>query len=199
MLLMIANSLGVNYGLMILILEVIGFIFVGYFASRCTDRNKAYIFAVGFMFVINFLTPYKADENLVVRLVIYPVLGFVVAVVCYGKKEKADKDVEIIAIETDRYSTLIKRIFDEYNENVEIIIDGVCYKETAIPELLDWWCKNEIIMKTRDFVVRRDGVDIFGFHDMPDDFLAAVSELDFVAKLADENIVRYRVIVNGKW
>jgi hypothetical protein len=100
---------------------------------------------------------------------------------------------KIIFIKTRRYSTLINRIFEEYKENVEIYVERHRYTEKDIPELVNWWCTNRIIKRTIDFTLKRDGVELFGFHDTPDQFWAAMSEQPFVEGLAKEKIVRYRV------
>lgn len=100
---------------------------------------------------------------------------------------------ERISIKTTRFSTLIKRIFEEYHENVEIYIEGCQYSEKDIPELLDWWCKNGTIKATIDFTLNRDGVSIFGFHDTPDDFWASISERPFIEQLAKDKIIRAKI------
>lgn len=99
----------------------------------------------------------------------------------------------LISISTHRYSTFLKRIFEEYSENVEIYIDGIRYTEKDIPELLKRWCINKIIKRTLHFTFKQDEVELFGFHDTPDDFWAAISERTFVERLAKEKIIRCRV------
>jgi len=98
-----------------------------------------------------------------------------------------------ISIKTDKYSTLIKRIFLEYNDNIEINIDGSRYTEKDIPNLLEWWCYNKTIKETVDFTLKQNGVAIFGFHDTPDEFWAAASERPFIEKLAKEKIIQYNI------
>ena len=97
-----------------------------------------------------------------------------------------------ISIETRRYSTLIKRIFEEYNKNVVINIDGARYDENDIPKLLNEWCTNNRIKSTLDFSLYKNGVLLFGFHDDPGDFYAAMSELEFIERLASEKIIRFK-------
>ena len=99
----------------------------------------------------------------------------------------------LIWIHTRRYSTLIKRIFEEYHENVEIYIEGYRYTDNDVPKLLKDWCTNRIIKRTLDFSLKRNHVELFGFHDTPDEFWAASSERPFVERLANEKIVRFRV------
>ena len=97
-----------------------------------------------------------------------------------------------ICIKTRRYSTLIKRIFEEYNENIEIYIDGIRYTEKDIPKLLKDLCTNNMLKRTINFSISQGGVKLFGFHDTPDEFWAAISEQQFVERLVKEKIVRYK-------
>jgi hypothetical protein len=110
---------------------------------------------------------------------------------------------EHIWIQTRRYSRLIRSIFEEYNENVEIEIDGIRHGPADIPRLLDEWCTNRNIAKTLNFSLQRNAKPLFGFHDDPCYFLGALSERSFVERLASEKIVRYRVssgdAQNGLW
>jgi hypothetical protein len=98
-----------------------------------------------------------------------------------------------IWIKTRRHSEFLKRIFAEYNKNVEIEIDGQHYTEKDIPHLLNEWCTNHSIRGTIDFSLKRDGIILFGFHDTPDDFWAAMSERPFIEKAASKKIIRYRI------
>ena len=98
----------------------------------------------------------------------------------------------MLSIKTTRYAALIKRIFLAYNDNVEIYIDGGRYTEKDIPNLLEWWCYNKTIKATLDFTLKQNGVAIFGFHDTPDEFWAAMSERVFIEQLAKEKIVRLK-------
>lgn len=88
----------------------------------------------------------------------------------------------------------LKRIFEKYHENVEIYIDGQVYNENDIPKLLKDWCTNRNIKRTRDFHLKKNGAELFGFHDSPSEFFADVSERSFVEHLANEKIVRYRLL-----
>jgi len=98
-----------------------------------------------------------------------------------------------LSINTRRYSKLLQCIFEEYNENVKIEIDGRQYTDNEIPELLREWCTNRNIRKTLNFSLERDGVVLFGFHDHPCEFFVALSERPFVERLADRKIIRYEV------
>jgi hypothetical protein len=100
---------------------------------------------------------------------------------------------DIIWIKTHKYSTLLRRIFEEYKKNAEIYIEGHRYSEYDIPQLLDNWCTNRIITRTINFSLKKDGMELFGFHDTPDEFWAAMSERPFVERLASERIIRYRI------
>jgi len=100
---------------------------------------------------------------------------------------------DVIWIKTHRYSEFLKRLFAEYNENIEIEIGGRLYAEKDIHNLIKDWCTNQNIRKTIDFTLKKNGTPLFGFHDTPDDFWAAMSERPFIEQLASEKIVRYKV------
>lgn len=59
------------------------------------------------------------------------------------------------------------------------------------------WCTNNAIKRTIDFTLKKDGVGLFGFHDTPDDFWAALSEHPFVERLAVEKIIKYKVLLES--
>jgi hypothetical protein len=101
---------------------------------------------------------------------------------------------EHIAMRTRRYSKLLKCIFAAYDEDVEVEIDGRQYNQDDIAGLLRDWCTNRNIINTVNFSLQRNGIALFGFHDHPSQFVAALSERSFVQQLADEKIVRYRVL-----
>lgn len=99
-----------------------------------------------------------------------------------------------ISIETKRYSTLIKRILEEYCHDVVIKIDNTQFSESYIPQLLSNWCTKRSIESTNYFVLKHKGDDLFWFFDHPDNMCAAVSVMPFIERLADEKIVRYKII-----
>jgi hypothetical protein len=99
-----------------------------------------------------------------------------------------------IAIKTRRYSKLLTCIFETYREDVEIEIDGRQYASDEIAELFKNWCTNRNIINTVNFSLQRNGVTLFGFHDHPSQFVAALSERSFAQQLADEKIIRYRIL-----
>ena len=99
-----------------------------------------------------------------------------------------------ISIETKRYSTLVKRILEEYSHDVVIKIDHTQFSESYIPQLLSNWCTNKSIKSTKYFVLKQQGEELFWFFDHPDNMCAAVSVLPFIKRLADEKIVRYKII-----
>jgi hypothetical protein len=98
----------------------------------------------------------------------------------------------VISIATRRYSTFVHRIFDEYHDIV-VNIDGQLFYDKDISRLKEL-CTNERLKDTIDFVVAKDDKQLFGFHDHPNEFWANVSEIDFIKQLAQEKIVRYRII-----
>ena len=101
---------------------------------------------------------------------------------------------ETILIETKRYSTLIRRILEDYNHDVVVKIDNTQFSESYIPQLLSNWCTNRIIESTIYFALMHKGDSLFWFFDHPDNMCAAISVLPFIKKLADEKIVRYKII-----
>lgn len=184
-----------NNELSSLFLQILGLIIVGLFARHIGRKRQAISFAIIFMFVINFVAQVIiAGEGPggCVGAIALPLYGVIIAWICVSPSSKKTNDSSI-SIRTTRYSTLIKRIFEEYNENIEIYIEGSEYTEKDIPKLLEWWCNNKTIKATVDFTLSRDGIGIFGFHDSPDDFWAAISERPFVEQLAKEKIIRCKV------
>ncbi len=101
---------------------------------------------------------------------------------------------EIIAVETRRYSTLVKRILENYRHDVVIKIDNTQFSESYIPQLLSNWCTNKSLISTNYFVLKHMGDGLFWFFDHPDNMCAAISVLPFIKQLADEKIVRYKII-----
>lgn len=183
-----------------LFLQILGLIIVGLFAWRIKKKRQAILFAIISMFIINFVAQVViAGEGpgACAGAIILPFYGVIVAWICVSlslRKTNEKKQVDNrISIKTTIYSTLIKRIFEEYNEHIEIYIEGSRYSEKDIPKLLEWWCTNKTIKTTLDFTLKRDGVGIFGFHDTPDDFWAAISELSFVEQLAREKIIQCKL------
>lgn len=104
-------------------------------------------------------------------------------------KEKAAK---VISIDTSRYSALVHRILDEYKD-IQVNLEGVSYAGSDIEHLKNI-CTNERLKSAINFGVFKDGKEIFGFHDHPDKFWAAISEIDFVKRAAKHKVIRYRVI-----
>ena len=100
----------------------------------------------------------------------------------------------IISIRTHRYSLLVRRILETYNRDVEIYIDTARYTDTDISNLLRWYCTNKAIKSTVHFTLKKSGVELFSFHDTPDEFWAAISEREFVESLAKDKIIRYRIL-----
>jgi hypothetical protein len=100
----------------------------------------------------------------------------------------------LIAIETSRYSTVLRRILEAYVDGSEVRIDGSVFRGKEIRDLLANWCTNSRIKKTRNFLLSRDGRELFGFHDHPSELWAASSELQFVEALRLDGLARTRVL-----
>ena len=101
--------------------------------------------------------------------------------------------IKAICIKTTRYSAFFKSLLAEYPQGVSIRIDEKEYSSSDIPVLLEAWCTNERIKKTRDFILSRGNEDLFGFHDHPDNLWAAYSELPFVERMHQEHVIRYEI------
>lgn len=99
----------------------------------------------------------------------------------------------MISISTKKYSTLFKRIFDVYAEDVEVFIDGKLYGDADISTLKQTWCFNRRVENTHDFWLKRDGRLLFGFHDHPAELYAAESELPFLEQLRKDKVIRYYI------
>ena len=110
----------------------------------------------------------------------------------------------MIGIETTRYSTLMKRILSEFNDNVTIQI-GIetysprkfkTYSGVEIPELLNDWCTKKNLIKTTFFHLKQNGEELFGWWDHPENMWADISVLPFIEKLAAEKLIRYNIAVS---
>ena len=190
-----------NNELSSLLLQILGLLIVGLFAWHIKKKLHALSFAIIFLFIISYVVqvimPGEGPVAFIVVLAL-PIYGVVVVWICVRLSSKKTNDSiktndSHIYISTTRYSTLIKRICEEYNENIEIYIDGSRYTGEEIPKMLEWWCKNKTIMATIDFTLSRNGVDLFGFHDSPEEFWAVMSERLFVEQLAKEKIIRFKI------
>ena len=101
--------------------------------------------------------------------------------------------LQLISIETKRYSEFFRRLFEEYAANSHVIIDGKTFDGSDFTKLKEDWGANEQIKRTRDFKLIRGRVELFGFHDSPNELWAAMSEVSFVKRMAEEKIVRYKL------
>lgn len=101
---------------------------------------------------------------------------------------------KLIALETRRYSAMLRRILVTYRAGATIRIDGKKFGENDVPDLLDDWCKNARIIRTRTFILERQGRSLFGFHDHPSETWAALTELPFAETLRKEGVARYRIL-----
>jgi hypothetical protein len=99
-----------------------------------------------------------------------------------------------ISIETKRYSTLVRKILEAFKHDIVIKIDNTQFSESYIPQLLSSWCTNRSLESTNYFALMHKGNTLFWFFDHPDNMCATISVLPFIKKLADEKIVRYKII-----
>ena len=82
--------------------------------------------------------------------------------------------------------------YKEYGDDSVATIDGRKYHSVDFPGLIEAWCTNAKIRATQDFHLKRDGKELFGFHDGPLDIWADSSELTFLQQLAAEKIIHVR-------
>ena len=95
-----------------------------------------------------------------------------------------------IFIKTKRYSKFFTHLLTEYQTNVQILIDGKEYKDSDIKYLKEEWCTNKKIRNTRDFLLKKEGDEIVGFHDYPEQTWIANSENAFINVLIEKQIIR---------
>ena len=103
------------------------------------------------------------------------------------------KTPKLIQIKTKRYVLFFNTLFDFYKSDIEVIIDGKVYKNENIKNLKAEWCVKNRILRTKDFSVKKDGEEIYGFHDNIYELWASYSELTFIESLFEKNILRYRI------
>ena len=96
----------------------------------------------------------------------------------------------LLAIETKRHAEFFRRLLMAYGVGSEIVIDG---RPRLLSEVLDAWCKNRAICQTKDFLLKRGGVGLCGFHDHPSQTWMAASELAFARQLEAERLIRVRL------
>ena len=98
---------------------------------------------------------------------------------------------KLIAIDTKRYSEFFRRLLAEYADGAAVVIDA---REIPVSEALSVWCKNTVICQTRDFLLKRHGIELCGFHDHPSETWLVESELQFVQRLAAERVIRFQIL-----
>jgi hypothetical protein len=104
------------------------------------------------------------------------------------------KKKNLISVQTTRYSEFFRRLLQEYGTDSQAAIDGKNFSAEQFPQLIADWCVNDQIKKTRNFRLSRGKTDLFGFHDSPDEFWAAETELPFIERLAGDKLVRFRIM-----
>lgn len=104
------------------------------------------------------------------------------------------KRKRLISVETKRYSEFFRQLLEEYGSDSQVTIDGGTFIAAQFPQLIVDWCTNTQIKKTRNFKLSRGEIDLFGFHDKPDDLWAAETELRFIERLAADKLVRFKIM-----
>lgn len=99
-----------------------------------------------------------------------------------------------IAVSTVRHSEFFRRLLDRYARTCRIDIDCSSYGPEDIEKLKATWCTHRKIRNTREFRIRDGERFVASFHDSMDELFVVEEELDWIRKLWEEGIVRYRVI-----
>jgi hypothetical protein len=98
---------------------------------------------------------------------------------------------KLIWIKTTRHSEFIRAILNAYSEHAAIKVNSSL---RTMDDLLSNWCTNAKIRNTHEFELWQYGNQLFGFHDGPDNFWVAYSELPFVKSLKEQGLVRYEIL-----
>ena len=94
-----------------------------------------------------------------------------------------------IFIKTTRYSKLFEEIFNGYLPGGSVEIESQSFSQKDESQLKQW-CINSNIIATKDFSLKRNGVELFYFHDHPENLSVADSEKEFVERLKKEGLIR---------
>jgi hypothetical protein len=97
-----------------------------------------------------------------------------------------------IAIETAKYSAVIKAVLDLCSK-ATVLIDGSI--ESRHP---DEWCTNRFLESTRDFMITQDGKEILSFHDHPRELMAPPESTLIIESLGSRGLLRYRILDQKK-
>ena len=99
--------------------------------------------------------------------------------------------LELIHIETKSFRKFIKEVLEEYGSKIIFRIDGLKYTIEDYNWLVFTWSNKKPLKKTNNFSAFLEGDEVFGFHDSPDNLWADRSQLQFVLKLSEMNIIKY--------
>jgi hypothetical protein len=101
---------------------------------------------------------------------------------------------KLISIKTKKYSKLFSEFFNKYKDNFSLNIDGNIYNENNLNYILENICTNKFLKSTRNLILKRDNLEILGFHDNPNETWIILSELNFIKLLSDKGIVRFKIL-----
>lgn len=101
-----------------------------------------------------------------------------------------------LALETSRHAAVLRRVLEHHaSPDAVVLLDGAAHAGAeALRRLAVEWCTNRQIRATHEFLLRKSGLELFGFHDGPEELWAAPSELAFVESLAAQKLLRYRAL-----
>jgi hypothetical protein len=100
---------------------------------------------------------------------------------------------QAIAISTTRHSEFFRRLLDRYASSCRLEIDCTPYGPSDVEQLKVTWCTNKKIRGTREFSLHDGQRFVASFHDSVDELFIAEEERDWIHRLSEEHLLRYRV------
>ena len=85
----------------------------------------------------------------------------------------------------------MKKIIEKYDSSIVVEIDGKQYNKNDFGWLISTACYRKYLRTTIDLAIKMDGKTIFRFHDSPDNLIADETQIDFLKKLREMEIVKY--------
>ncbi|MFH1676520.1 MAG: hypothetical protein ABIC40_05800 [bacterium] len=101
---------------------------------------------------------------------------------------------KIIRISTDSPATVLEKILSHCPNDIEIIVDGKILSRAELSENMNARSDPEDIGGIRDFEIRHKGRKLYFFKDGPRDIWAAPSEIEFIKKLQNANLLNYGIL-----
>jgi hypothetical protein len=106
---------------------------------------------------------------------------------------KNDMETEtIISVETRKFRTFFEALCNEYGSKLVIEINGKKYLPEEHPWLISNWCNRKSLGKTINFSATVEGEVIFAFHDAPAYLRASPSQVQFLKRLQEQEVIKYK-------